>query len=125
MNLRMFACGGMHCRFHSIREHAGAKYSMHRQFFDTLRYQLGYRDMDDWYNVTLEDIQKYGGARLMARHYNDSPLKALQAVYPEHTWIIWRFGRTPRGFWEKAEQRKQYFDWLGAHLGYKMDDWYN
>ena len=46
--------------------------------------------MDDWYNVTQEDIQKNGGIALLQQHSN-SPSKALQNIYPEHDWELWRF----------------------------------
>src|SRR5690348_9510194 len=71
----------------------------HRLFFDWLFIQLGYKEMDDWYNVTQEDIHKYGGSRLLNGYYSDSPSKALQSVYPEHEWMMWKFGQTSKSFW--------------------------
>jgi hypothetical protein len=38
-----------------------------RQFFDWLGEQLGIREKDSWYKVTLEDIQRYGGGELLQR----------------------------------------------------------
>src|SRR5688500_5103672 len=90
-----------------------------RRFFDWLGEQLGYKHMDDWYRVTLKDIYKHGGKGILYRCYNGSPSKALQTVYPEHNWTLWRFGRTPKGFWEKSENRRNFFDWLAHHLGFK------
>ena len=58
--------------------------------------------------------------------YNGSPSQALQAVYPEHEWLPWKFSNSPKGFWKKKENQKKFFDWLGKELGYKtLDDWYN
>src|SRR5690349_13904891 len=82
----------------------------HRQFFDWLGTQLGCKEMDDWYNVSVEDIYKHGGSGLLNDYYNNSPSKALQTVYPEHQWLIWRFGQTPKGFWKKPENHRQFFD---------------
>lgn len=102
------------------------KKEKHKHFFDWLGKELGYKEMDDWYNVTKEDIYKHGGVGLLSHHYGDSPSRALQLVYPAHNWIPWRFGYTPRGFWNKQENHRKFFDWLGKQLGYeKMDDWYN
>src|SRR5258708_7454890 len=82
--------------------------------------------MDDWYNVSKEDIVKNGGNKLLAGYYNDSPSKALHSVYPEHNWILWKFKGVPPGYWGKAGSHKLFFDWLYKALGYKcMDDWYN
>ncbi len=99
--------------------------SHHKQFFDRLGTQLEYKEMDDWYNVSQDDIYQHGKG-LLHRHYRNSPSQALQTVYPEHDWMMWRFGRTPKGFWENDSHHKQFFDRLGTQLGYKeMDDWYN
>src|SRR4051812_24981805 len=82
--------------------------------------------MDDWYNITQEDIYKHGGYGLLSTYYNNSPSKALQMVYPEYNWTQWRFGYTPHGFWDKQENKREFFDWLAIQLEHKeTDDWYN
>lgn len=107
--------------------------------------------MDDWYNVTTEDIRKNGGIRLL-NGYNSSPSKALISIFPQHDWKLEKFEnkplqlkvshnaqrkeflssiptrlqKIPRGFWKDKENHKKFFDWLQNELGYKrMDDWYN
>src|SRR4051812_24879003 len=47
-----------------------------RQFFDWLGNQLGYKEMDDWYKVTQEDIHKHGGSGLLHNYYHNSPAQA-------------------------------------------------
>src|SRR5437763_1774865 len=81
-----------------------------REFFDWLGNQLGYKSMDDWYNVTVENIHEHVGSWLLNYYYNGSPSKALQSAYPEHNWMLWRFGRVPIGFWEKPENQREFFD---------------
>src|SRR3989442_1099115 len=94
-------------------------------FCDWLGTRLGYKDMDDWYNVTQGDIFKHGGRGLLS-NFNGSPSKALQSVYPEHGWIIWRFNCVPNSYWENQENRKSFFDGLSRELGFKdMDGWCN
>src|SRR4051812_45770383 len=92
--------------------------SHHRHFFDRPGTQLGYKEMDDWYGVSAESICKHGGDGLLITHYNGSPSQALQAVYPEHDWMMWRFGKKPKGFWDNTSH-KQFFDWLRVQLEYK------
>lgn len=95
-----------------------------RDFFDRPFKTLGYTCMDDWYNLTIDDIRKNGGSRL-AFYYNSSPSAALQSVFPEHDWVLWKFKQVPRGYWEDTQNRKGFFDRLFKTLGYQtMEDWY-
>ena len=37
----------------------------------------------------------------------------------------WQSGRVPNGFWDYAENRRRYMDWLGQRLGFReAADWY-
>src|SRR5690348_16774500 len=47
----------------------------HRQFFDWLGTQLGYKEMDDWYSVTQQDIHRSGGSGLLNEYYSGAPSK--------------------------------------------------
>src|SRR4051812_22852167 len=95
------------------------EYGHHKQFFNWLGLQLGYKEMDDWYNVTQDGIAQHGKG-LLIQHYNNSPSQALQAVYPEHDWMMWRFGNIPKGFWEKLQtlpdEQKRMLNWLSGKL---------
>src|SRR5688500_6705904 len=96
-------------------------------FFDWLGFQLGYRSVDDWYNVTVEDFQDNKGGRLLQDHYSNSPSRALQVIYPEHDWMLWRFVKSPVAYLEKihVDKKKQLLDWLGNTLSIReLDDWY-
>src|SRR5689334_11764989 len=92
----------------------------HRAFFNWLGKQLGYKELDDWYNVTTEIILKHGGLSLLREYYNNSLSQALQTLYPEHNWLPWRFWQAPKGCWENKRNQKQFFDWLGEQLSYKQ-----
>src|SRR3954468_6942458 len=83
-----------------------------KQFFDWLGSKLGYKEMDDWYKITQEDIFKYGGRGLLKNYYSNSPSKALKAVYSKHYWIPWKFVQTPNGLWCKQENHAQFFNWM-------------
>src|SRR5690349_8561441 len=100
----------------------------HRIFFDRSKDKLGYNCMEDWYNITQEDICRNGGITLLFKHYNSSPSMALQKVYPEHNWMLWRFKVVPTGYWDEIldnpVESKRLVDWLGEQLHIKgLDDW--
>src|SRR5689334_18676447 len=93
--------------------------------FDWVMAQLGYKCMEDWYNVTVENIHKNGGGSLLNR-YKGSPSLALQSVYPEHNWELERSSHKPRNFWKNKENQKNLLDCLHNQFGHKcMEDWYN
>lgn len=52
---------------------------------------LGYKQMEDWYNITQLDIIKNGGVGVLDYYYNGSPSAALQNVFPEHQWDLNNF----------------------------------
>src|SRR5690349_10879594 len=101
------------------------KWKLHRTFFDELGTQLGYKCMDDWYQVKTDDIVKNRGKILLDRYYEGSLSSALQNIYPEHKWMEWRFKIVPQGYWKSIDNQQNFFDWLYHQLGYKlMDQWY-
>ena len=67
-----------------------------KKFFHWLMEQLGYKCMDDWYKVTVEDIHKNGGSGPLD-HYNNSRSKALMNIYPEHNWELNKFKNKASG----------------------------
>src|SRR5690349_1069046 len=63
-----------------------------RIFFDWLGDQLGNKSMEDWYSVTHQDLAQYGGLNVLKSKFNNSMVEALPNIYPEHNWLMWRFG---------------------------------
>jgi len=73
--------------------------------------------LDDWYNVNRRDVERSGGIGLLAQY--PSLEKAVQTLYPEHSWKDSKFRPDreirPKGFWKdkknlleilsKAEER--------------------
>lgn len=119
------------------------------QYFDWLYVQLGHKSMEDWYEVTVDEVHRYGGARLIDGYYNGSPSKALKSIHPGHNWVLEKFkhkpkhlwesyfeqrnlflhwngdAALPKGFWKTPANQRQFFDWLYIQLGFKnMGDWY-
>lgn len=93
-------------------------------FFDELGSRLGFKEMEDWYNVSQDDIYKNGGGIIIKEKYNDSISTALRTLYPHHNWVKWKFKHFGN-YLEKKEVHREFFDWPGGELGYReMTDWY-
>ncbi len=86
---------------------------------------LGYRKLEDWYQVSKQDFHVNAGGGLLANYYQDSPQKAVVAHFPDYPWRPWLFRSTSQGFWQDKKNRLAYVDWLGEELGLEsLDDWY-
>jgi hypothetical protein len=66
------------------------------------------------------------GGGLLVSHYGDSVFLALKTVYPQHTWLEWRFNQVPKGFWTEVPNHRRFFDWAATELKLEnLDGWYN
>eukprot|EP00026_Physarum_polycephalum_P004999 Phypoly_transcript_05025.p1 GENE.Phypoly_transcript_05025~~Phypoly_transcript_05025.p1 ORF type:complete len:652 (+),score=87.56 Phypoly_transcript_05025:291-1958(+) len=52
---------------------------------------MGYKTLEDWYNIEKIDITSTGGTHLLTGHYNTSPVRMLMQIYPTHPWQPWKF----------------------------------
>lgn len=96
-----------------------------KTFMNELGKKLGYKSMDDWYDINQKSFLMNDG-RQLHKYYNNSPTKAVMDVYSQHKWEVFKFKIVPNGYWHNQNNRIHYMDWLGKTLGYKeMDDWYN
>ena len=68
------------------------------KFMDWLGKQMGFKTMEDWYEVSGLDVADHGGDVLLAKYYHRSIIKALQAVYPDYPWEVWQFEKISNGF---------------------------
>ena len=90
-----------------------------------LREELNYKNMEDWYKITANDINSNHGCGLLCHYYNGSPLQFLKSVFPQERWLPWKFTVAPTNTWKDKQIRKDYAIWLGEELNYKnMEDWY-
>lgn len=96
-----------------------------RIYFDWLKKQLGYKNMEDWYNLSKDLVNENEGSALLHRYYSGSVSTALQAVYPQHDWLCWKFKYDPVNYWKLQDNQRKYFEWLSKILGYdSLDDWH-
>lgn len=88
-----------------------------KNYFDWLGQEMGYKTKDDWYDITQGMIIEHHGEQFLKKHQG-SPPRALQAIYPEHTWLPWKFKKLRSGFWDNQENARQFLNWLqkGLHL---------
>ncbi len=97
----------------------------HRRYMQWLGRQLGIRRPSDWYRVSNQDFKDHKGGAFML-HYDSTVSLAIMRNFPNYDWKEWMFDKTPKGFWHKKKNRKQYMAWLGQKLGFKsIDDWYS
>jgi len=106
-------------KFHAVPRRFWDSKENERRFLDWLGEKLGYKRMDDWYQIDILNISKNGGLGLITYKYNSSPYNLLTSVYSEHNWIIFNFSTS-----------------LSRHLNWKtnanhliqniksLDDWY-
>lgn len=92
-----------------------------RRYLDWLGRELGFKKLDDWYQVTVRDFYRHHGGR-MAVLLGSSPSAILKDYRPDYDWKEWLFGRVPRGFWKARVNRRRYLDWLGDQLGFTHPD---
>eukprot|EP01118_Nematostelium_gracile_P007447 TRINITY_DN2432_c0_g2_i1.p1 TRINITY_DN2432_c0_g2~~TRINITY_DN2432_c0_g2_i1.p1 ORF type:complete len:326 (+),score=60.54 TRINITY_DN2432_c0_g2_i1:44-1021(+) len=97
-----------------------------RIFFDSLANHLKLKDKNDWYNITKEDVFKFGGERLL-NSYDGLVGRALQRTYPDHHWLIWKFdGSTVRGTWDHIQPQKERLNEIAKGLNInELEDWYS
>lgn len=98
----------------------------HRQFFDDISKLLDVTSLDDWYNITRQDVMKYN-SHLLHEHYGGSLLKALKAVYPHHNWQRTEFNKFTQTqlYHKQIKNHRLIFEKIAKQLNVrKFQDWY-
>ncbi len=94
-------------------------------YLEWLGRRLGFVSRNDWYRVCNRDFIRNHGGTLLLKIYCSSVYIAMQDYQPQHEWIPWLFHKTPRGFWEEAENRRSYMEWIEELLRIECEeDWY-
>ena len=96
-----------------------------RTFLDKLGKQLGFNQMNDWYNITGKDIKENGGSGLLSK-YGNSPSKLIMSIYSNHEWKQSNFNtKYPSNYWNNQENRIELMKNLTKKLEIKyLSDWY-
>src|SRR5205823_8634 len=96
-----------------------------RELLDSAAHQLGVKQSEEWYNITLKHCAGSDVGSLLQTEFNNSPLQMLQSVYPEHKWLQWKFAYVPGGFWQEFKNQRLFAEWMAQQLGIiEHEDWY-
>lgn len=96
------------------------------KLFDYIKQSLGYSKLEDFYNLSQAEMEKYGVDILTKHIFQGSLSKALKTAFPEHVWNPWLFQQNvSRGYWNDSQNQRAFMDWVGQKLKFKeMKDWY-
>jgi hypothetical protein len=104
--------------------------------------------LEGWYSLSQMDLDKDSGTQILSAQknifnppltklrfsalkslinnkYDGTFLNLLEAIYPEHEWLPWKFPQAPARFWSQHANQRRYLDWLGNSMGFNSkDDYY-
>lgn len=86
-----------------------------RRYLDWLGQQLGFHRPEDWYQLSVRQLQKHHGSRLLKK-FRNSPSAIVKDYLPQYDWKEWLFNKPPRDFWPHPRNYHRYLDWLGTQL---------
>src|SRR5690242_6879245 len=69
-----------------------------KQFLDGLSDKLGYKHLEDWYNIKYQDIISNEGQHIVTNF--GSLVNSLKSSYPSHNWIQYKFQLAPTDYWD-------------------------
>jgi hypothetical protein len=53
------------------------------------------------------------------------PYPMLSALYPDYTWLPWKFIQSPKNYWSDISNQRMFLDWAGKQLGLnELNNWY-
>eukprot|EP01114_Cavostelium_apophysatum_P022250 TRINITY_DN7990_c0_g1_i11.p1 TRINITY_DN7990_c0_g1~~TRINITY_DN7990_c0_g1_i11.p1 ORF type:complete len:350 (+),score=40.21 TRINITY_DN7990_c0_g1_i11:1015-2064(+) len=97
-----------------------------RELMDEIGRQLGFKEWEDWYQVTSKQISELGGKTIL-NQYGCSPSKLVTSIYPEREWKIHQFHFVPIRHWSDPTftNHKELLKSIGEQLQVKsLKDWY-
>jgi len=97
-----------------------------QEFLQKLGESLGYKNAEDFYQISRNEIKNFGGKGLL-RIYNNSAIDVVMNVFPTVEWKKWKFHEEkPSGYWKDLKNQRDFFDDLAKKLKIeKQEDWYS
>jgi G:T-mismatch repair DNA endonuclease (very short patch repair protein) len=98
----------------------------HSKYIKWLEERLSITDPSDWYKYDATIIVENKGCGLLQNEYNHSLTKLLSFVYPDYDFKMYRFGKTPTGYWDIKDNITAYLNDLYTHKEFRsIVDWYS
>lgn len=95
----------------------GSKYEEQKNKFNLIQEKLGIgSSLDGWYSVSAKQIQGVPNGKSLLKSYQNSPIKLLQAMHPQHPWRPWLFKNSTRVFWRSGPNQQAFLKWIYSHL---------
>jgi hypothetical protein len=96
-----------------------------KRFLEQFKLEKSINTPEDWYQICREDIHNAGGGSFLSSKFGDSIYKLVASLYPNHTFLEWKFDRSPRSFWVSKANRKKFMDWVKQQLNISTPSmWY-
>lgn len=94
-----------------------------RKYLTWLSKVLNHKSLDDWYTVTSKTLRSYGARGLLIDYTN--LFEALQQIYPEHNWNIFKYKPIPSSYFQESTFRLQFFSYIEKELNIQNPNcWY-
>lgn len=95
-----------------------------RVYLEWLGKKKKYSSPKQWYKISSRILDANYGTSLK-NIWHGSPRQAAYCLFPDYDWKPWLFNQVPANWWKNADNRKEYFEWLGKKHGFlKPNDWY-
>lgn len=93
-----------------------------RDYLNWLGTRLGFKRLEDWYQVRRDDFKQNSGSGFLKRF--KKPYFGLKIAFPDYEWLPWCFKTLPDGFWDNESNLQWYLQWLGEQLNFRSStDW--
>ncbi len=91
------------------------KIENHKKYATYLEQILKYNKIEDWYNITVDDIWSNHGGGLLCNYYKNSAILFVQTMFSTYIWLEWKFNKVTRNYWDDIDNHKKYASYLGEN----------
>jgi len=93
------------------------------QYLDWLSHILEFKNLEDWYSLTTQDLLNNFGDGLYKRYLNLYDILVIR--FPNEDVLVWKFSKVPSGTWKDKNLHLKYLEHLAVSLDFtKPQDWY-
>lgn len=66
------------------------------------------------YSLKWKEIKSNPLLTCICRKHNNSHIKAILELFPEHNLLPWKFSSIPKYYWDSMTNQKRFFDWFAS-----------